>query len=434
MNKYLKTLTKIKSSKSNENYLQQLEKIEQYVKGEITTAELMQGTNDTTKGIIYYTINKIINYEDKDIKYYIELPKDMFFNTMGAGCILAGRVKKVNINYNDMETIGPKYQIKQMGSSFFDEHYIEITGDFSQVPNGVMLYRADWYRIIAKYPNLVQRMYNLTINDYELGHKYKSLTMDQMKENIEEYLSRYLNAPQDGEPRSWWKGKDKAQYLPQKVIDSISFVVPIEYLSKEQVLSGEFGSFEELLARPVKEKQVIEDVQSQSVQKTNTIVHDDIVRVGYGDILDYIRSTCKNYIDHAIDFDMPNITERAVVGRSDKEKVLMLVDFIINYKGEQIDNHMHRFNTNADDKLLNSRISNIPLLAFAKLNSDEIVEKLQSMGANDVSTEQSENEELVKATAELLKLGTGNKRTLQDTIVIVDNMIGKNAEKAFKKR
>lgn len=247
MSKYLDTLLKIKKNYMGyKNYLLQFEKIEQFVKGEITPQELVQDADYTLRVIIYYVINKIINFEDKDVRYYIELPQDMFFNTLGPHCILAGEVEDVNIKYNQMKTIGPNYMAKTW-TAFGDNFFTEIVGDFSQYPNGVMLYNSDWARIISKYPGLVERMYYLTVNDWESREKYKDISIEEVKRKVAEEIQQFTNAPKDGEPNTWWIGKEEAQYLPQKIIDSISFVVPKVYITLEQLLSGQFGTFDEIV-------------------------------------------------------------------------------------------------------------------------------------------------------------------------------------------
>ena len=244
MDKYLEILVKIKNNSddwtSKCNPL--LDKIEQYIKGEISSHELMLDTDDVAKGVIYYTINKLINYNEKDVRYFIELPQDKFFNTLGQYSIVAGKTKTIGLRYDDMETIGPNF-IKKNHHSFIDNRYIEIEGDFSTIPNGVMLYQNDWYRIINKYPHLLELMYYLSKQEYS----DRDISLEEVKKRIDEIINRHINAPKDKEPHSNWLGKEETQYLSQEVIDSIRFVIPPEYLTREQVLSGEFGTFEDIL-------------------------------------------------------------------------------------------------------------------------------------------------------------------------------------------
>lgn len=244
MDKYLEILSKIKSNGGEWTSL--FDKIEQYIKGEISSQELMLNTDETAKGVIYNVINKLINYTEKEVRYFIELPQDKFFNTIGQWAIIAGKTQTIGISYDLMETIGPNY-MKMHCSGFVDKKYIEIEGDFSTLPNGVMLYQSDWYRIISKYPYLLELMHYLSIHDY-YSNSDKDISLEEEQKRINEIINRYINLPKDKEPNSHWIGKEEAQYLPQEVIDSINFVIPIEYLRREQIISGQFGTFKELLS------------------------------------------------------------------------------------------------------------------------------------------------------------------------------------------
>ena len=78
MDKYLKALNKIKACQRFEKYFPELEKVELYIKGKITPQELLASEDDNYKqGVIYYTINKVLNYEERDVRYYIELPQNI---------------------------------------------------------------------------------------------------------------------------------------------------------------------------------------------------------------------------------------------------------------------------------------------------------------------------------------------------------------------
>jgi len=56
-----------------------------YFKGEITPNELVTNVNEEVIHYIHRLINRVLNYKCKDIRYYISLPVDMFFNTNDAG-------------------------------------------------------------------------------------------------------------------------------------------------------------------------------------------------------------------------------------------------------------------------------------------------------------------------------------------------------------
>ena len=252
MSKYLDTLLKIKNGKYGNECLPELERIEQFVKGNITSQDLMQNADDRMKYIIYHTLNKIINYEEKDIRYYIELPNGIFFDTTIPYCIWTSKVDELGINLNITKTIGPKYMSKYY-PNFHDFHdynnkyYIEITGDFSEFSNGVMLFRSDWFRIISKYPNLVEKLHYLTINNDKLEEKFRHISLEEVQQRVNSEIIYQVSVPKDGEPKRYWSGKEEAKYLPQEVIDSISFVIPKEYVTMQQVSNGLFGTFEEIL-------------------------------------------------------------------------------------------------------------------------------------------------------------------------------------------
>ena len=439
MEKYVELLNKMKDNRWNEKYLSQLEKIESYVKGEISSDELLLGTDDVTKGIIYFTINKLLNYNKKDVRYFIELPKDMFFNTHGSPCILAGKDKEYGIRDNTLETIGPKKPEEQ--SSFLDLHYIEIEGDFSKYPKGVMLFFSDWYRIISKFPKIYERMYFLTKNDYAMRNRAKDITFEEVKEEAEKIISKNVEAPRDYEPNTFWRGKEEAQYIPQEVIDSIRFVIPTEYLTRQQVLSGDFGSFEEL-AKGIKsnisekkdnESKIIDKpIQTPNNSKQTEDENDDIIRVGLGDIADYIQGPSHKYISHAIDFDMQYMTENAVRGSTKKELVAMLADFILNYRGNDVQSHLNWLAN--DSKVINGRICNIPIIEFAKLNNPEVVTLLSQLGAEDIKTSQSENKDAVESVAKMFGYDKERKTSMSDTISVINDILGTNAEEPFKKK
>lgn len=248
----LNIIQRIKENRWCERYIPQLEKVERYVRGEITSSELLESSGDQQadnlmKGIVFRVLNKAINYQEKDIHYYVELPQDMFFNRLNAPCILAGKVKDIEITYNAMETVGPKRQ-KEGWPSFHDNHYIEITGDFSSIPEGTMLYDSDWFKIIAKYPNIHGRMYELEKSEYVPSHRgsTKAITFLDSISKTDSEIERYTS-PDYNEDNHYYLGKEDAQHLPQEVIDSIEFEIPETYLPGGLVKSGEFGTFKDIL-------------------------------------------------------------------------------------------------------------------------------------------------------------------------------------------
>lgn len=248
MDKYLDILRKIKSDE-DESLHPLLEKLELYIKGEITPDELLEDPDNRMKGVIYYTINKILNYKDKEIRYYMRLPQDMFFNVSSGYNIIAAKIDKFKIQYNLVNVVGPNY-FKQKRPSLCDNYYIEIDGDFSQIPNGVMLHDSDWVRIIKKYPYIIERMSYLMTNDEQFGHRYKNKSNDEMKQLVLNELQKFLEHREKIEAKGRFDtclGWEEKQYLSQETIDSITFIQQIEYLTQEEVLNGTFGTFKEIL-------------------------------------------------------------------------------------------------------------------------------------------------------------------------------------------
>lgn len=445
MDKYLKALNKIKACQRFEKYFPELEKVELYIKGKITPQELLASEDDNYKqGVIYYTINKVLNYEERDVRYYIELPQNMFFGTGNRPCILAGRVKEYEPRYNEVKLIGPKYQLTKM-DGFFDNFYTEITGDFSQYPEGVMLFPSDWYRIISKYPYIHERMYNLTINDYEMRDRTRTMTREQIDKRVDEEISIWINKPKNSRGDISWCIEGETRYLPQEVIDSIKFVIPKEYLPKEQFLAGNFGTFEEIangiekfpskLTNEDETKKLFKSVQSspivQTVLETNEL-NDDVIKVELGDVIDYIKGPCRKYMAVAIDLDIKNMTEESIRGSSQKELLIMLLDFVLNYKGKDAKGHL-AFLTQ-DSKILNGRVCDIPVIEFAKLNSSEIVSLLSQLGAENIKSHKSKSKvSLIITIASILGYGQERKFSMDNAMDVIKDMLKLNTEEQFKR-
>lgn len=218
MNRYLEIFDKIKESKAYQRWCPKIERVEAYIKGQITSEELVEDTDDLTREAIYSVINKIISYEEKPVRYYIKsLTEDM-------PCIIAGEVEHLEINYNRARTIGPRAQRNEW-SSFRDDRYTEITGNFSFMINGTML----------SYMTLIRIWEESLKKKFSLLDKLNALRKDLFGD---------------------WSGKEDIFPLSQEIIDSIQLVEQKEYLTKEEVNSGYFGTFEEIVTReqtPVKQ-------------------------------------------------------------------------------------------------------------------------------------------------------------------------------------
>ena len=80
-----------------------------------------------------------------------------------------------------------------------------------------------------------------------------------------------------------------------------------------------------------------------------------------------------------------------------------------------------------DPKIMNARIGNVPIIAFAKLNSPEMAEALIEKGAADIETEVSKNKELVLELSRLFDC-VPTKTSSNDAISLIRNMVRKNRE------
>ena len=243
-----------KASKNLINGLIKMEidrKLRLYFLGEITPNKLLEDTDKEGTYYIYSSINNILNYRYKGTRYYIGLPQDMFFNTKecaNSSFILAC---KSNENFKELEMIkiiGPtnfKY------SSHVLERYIEIDGDFSQIPSGAKLTTYDYLQIMKKHPNILEHIIQLLKTDYKFSHCYVNKSEVEMQQLALEHLQRWLGwNPKPNEDTSKSEENPRGEtVLSQETIDSITFVQPIEYLTIEEVKNGTFGTFEELLVR-----------------------------------------------------------------------------------------------------------------------------------------------------------------------------------------
>lgn len=125
-----------------------------------------------------------------------------------------------------------------------------------------------------------------------------------------------------------------------------------------------------------------------------------ILRAGYGEIIDYMQGEKHDDVHMGLGLDMPYMLEVALRGVSDEERLVMLVDVLLSYKGNEVEKFLGQF-FRYRNVILNGRVCDIPLVDFARLNSEEVANALLAMGCSDEKTEQSEKREIVEATAAL---------------------------------
>lgn len=228
-----------------------IDNIRAYFNGEITPNELLANTDKEAIYIIYRLINRVLNYRCKDTRYYIQLPVDIFFNTpesMASSYILACKLDESYKNSHMLNLIGPnnyKYDTRYI------EDYLEIDGNFSQIPSGAKLKTYDYLQIMKKYPNILEHISYLMKTDHQFSHMYVDKSDDEMRQLALEHLQRWLGwYPKPDEDTS--KPEENLEgviVLSQETIDSITFVQPVEYVTLEEVKNGTFGTFEEILKR-----------------------------------------------------------------------------------------------------------------------------------------------------------------------------------------
>lgn len=217
------------------------EDMRRYFRGEITSNELVKNANEEKILYIHKLINRVLNHKCGDTKYYIQLPVDIFFNTqesMASSYILACKLDDSYNNPHMLNIVGPSdYEY----DTRYIEDYLEIDGDFSQIPNGVKLATCDYLQILKRYPNIIEHIIHLMKTDYQFSHHYVGKSDDEMHqlalEHLQRWFERYPKLDNHGE----------TLVLSKETIDSITFVDSVEYVTLDEIKSGNFGSFEELL-------------------------------------------------------------------------------------------------------------------------------------------------------------------------------------------
>ena len=151
------------------------------------------------------------------------------------------------------------------------------------------------------------------------------------------------------------------------------------------------------------------------------IMEREILRAGYGEVVDYLQSDRRASV--LMGFEMPYMLEVSLRGMSDSERLVILVDVLLNYKGTEVERILSLFQ-GYQNVIKNGRVCDIPLACFARLNSEEMANALLAMGCPDEKTEQSENVDIVKGTAELFGQVTSFADALkQDGLGIIQLML-----------
>ncbi len=220
MEEYLRKLDIFRLYNPKYNYIYHF--IEDYILGRINIYELRQNIEEDNWDEILILINRIINYKENEIKYYIELPYKLDFSTIGMKSIICSKILNFGIFYDTLDIIGPEEVLKE-SRTLNDTRYIEIIGNFRRLKNGIVLSKYDYVRIFLKYKYLYDIMYFNANNDIEsLLYNSESVSMTIVKEEVNFYIEEILNKSiifsKD------WYTDELSTPLTNEEIDSIKFI------------------------------------------------------------------------------------------------------------------------------------------------------------------------------------------------------------------
>ncbi len=161
----------------------------------------------------------------------------------------------------------------------------------------------------------------------------------------------------------------------------------------------------------------IED--SEPLDKGRDYINDVPTNISIDYILDYINSELRAFLAAAITFDDPHITSLALKNRSKAEKVLMLADFVLNYKGSRTFEHMCLFH---EHNIFNSLIDNIPIFAFARLNRSDVASIMYSFGIEYIDTAESRNIRKLNNVAKLFNFNEPKYIKYSDLVEVLEQI------------
>lgn len=430
MNKYLDLLEKIKMDPKGYLFPSEgvlLEKIGLYMQGKITSQELISGADTSTIDYIRRILNRILNYKEKDVRYFVRIPDRFPFcmeDYYKYKCIFAAETLKYRDTFTLMKIIGPRSELFELNSLVFSDtsSFMEVDGDFSKFPDGIALLSWDWLRIIYRYPNLYKELYRIANVAKNKNDTY--ITYEQVKSQFEEEMTEYYD-------HSFYPRNSFGEF-----IDSIKFVMRKEYLTREEALSGNFGTFEQLIERTkvTEESESLKNDEFLEEEKNIKVeFNSNVVKVGITDLIEFLESSKYKNIAMAVDSDIPYLVEKTIYSSSSKELIIMLAYFTLNYHGNSIQRYLTYFGN--DNAIINGRIYDVPVIEFAKLNSPEMVANLSSLGAKDIKTKQSENQEAVISIANMLGYNQERNISTSDTLDVLNDILeGFTTEKLKRTR
>ncbi len=216
-----------------------------YIKEEISMEELVKIIPSTSWNDMVHIINKIINYKSEHVAYYIEVPRDINFNTISKKAIIKARLDSPSLYYNLLEVLGPRGFLNS-SKNFVDSRYLMITGDFGLNFDGTILSFKDYVRIFANSDFIYKLMYDL-MNDSVLYFTkgIEKVDMETVREKTDETISKALKGEINNQ-RDWYL-KEMAKDMDTDLINSIRFVFPKEYITLSDIYEGNFKTFRELI-------------------------------------------------------------------------------------------------------------------------------------------------------------------------------------------
>ena len=482
MDKYFKILDNlIKYSKDNKYEETMLGRIKSYINGDITSIELIEGTNTYDRIYIYLAINKILNDTGNDIKYFIGKPISIFLDRMDVYLYAtevntSDKLSKYSVECDLLKVRGPldEYQIElekhgintHISDQHFNQGMIEVTGDLSNYPNGALLSGSDWKEILKRDPYFYERMYAIIrldsyYGDSEYKDRQKTFEMDEIKSLINNRNKKYLRDkllfekiemkkyPPDDESLPEDKiDKTRIRFISKKDAANLKIHAHIDYLTIEEALSGELCPFFELIERtkndslPKTSIDIEKDNQIKKILESNPHLTDYIDannktgNININELIEYLKSDLHRNMSRFIYGDIykinqyPNyLSPAALLGSGKKRNILMLADFLLNYVGFQNiydpNNQENVFKALTwfwkDPRVINAKICNIPLIEFARLNSPLMTEQFILYGNDILKTVDSPNKEDIMIIANLLIRSTSSKIALENDYPILED-------------
>ncbi len=225
MDIYLESLNKFKSVGFSPKERLLLKKIALYIKGEISTIRLIDNLSEKNIEFVVMVLNKVVNDAKRFNRYFIELPKDLEFNTTYPYALYSGDTYRFGLLHNTLKFTGP-FSATDKKSKFQAKHFVELTGRF-YYPHGASIIRNDWLKIISKYPYLDNYLYNISLN-------YKGkYSFEEIKKYIDSYFNKNINY--------------YFENLLDENIDSIRFIEDKKYFETYNMMDGKVLSFKEAI-------------------------------------------------------------------------------------------------------------------------------------------------------------------------------------------